>query len=105
MARIRRRGYVPVLCASVARNGVRQIEPAEDHRRWHRLAVPKRAQTRAKGVGESKGGSTMLITQTRRRFLATGAMAGGAVLLRAPPAPAGQGALETTTVRLPHKPT
>ena len=47
----------------------------------------------------------MLITQTRRRFLATVSMAGGAVLLRASPVPAAEGALETTTVRLLHKPT
>ena len=36
----------------------------------------------------------MLITQTRRRFLATVSMAGGAVFLRAPPVPAAEGALE-----------
>ena len=47
----------------------------------------------------------MLITQTRRRFLATVSMAGGAVFLRAPPVPAAEGALETTTVRLLRKPT
>jgi len=47
----------------------------------------------------------MLITQTRRRFLATVSMAGGAVLLRASPVQAAEGALETTTVRLLHKPT
>src|SRR5258708_39196902 len=99
MARIRRRGYVPVLCASVARNGVRQVEPAEDHRRWHRLAVPKRAPTRAKGVGESEGGATKLIPQTRRRFLATVSMAGGAVFLRSPPAPAAVGTRGTTPAR------
>ena len=42
----------------------------------------------------------MTRTQTRRRFLATLSMAGAAGLLRAPPASAGEGALETTTVRL-----
>ncbi len=47
----------------------------------------------------------MLSTQTRRRFLATVSMAGGAVLLRATPVPAAEGTLETTTVRLLHKPT
>ena len=46
----------------------------------------------------------MPMTQTRRRFLATVSMAGGAGSLRAPPA-AAEGALETTTVRLLHKPT
>ena len=47
----------------------------------------------------------MPIMQTRRRFLATVSMAGGAVLLRAPPVLAAEGTLETTTVRLLHKPT
>ena len=47
----------------------------------------------------------MPMMQTRRRFLTTASMAGGAVLLRAPPAPAAEGLLETTTVRLLHKPT
>ena len=30
--------------------GLDQVEPAEDHRRRHRLALPERAQTRAEGV-------------------------------------------------------
>jgi NitT/TauT family transport system substrate-binding protein len=42
----------------------------------------------------------MLIIQTRRRFLTTLSVAGGAVLIGATPAPAAEGALETTTVRL-----
>jgi NitT/TauT family transport system substrate-binding protein len=41
------------------------------------------------------------MVQTRRRFLTTMSMAGGAILLGAPPAPAAQEPLETTTVRLP----
>src|SRR5262245_49427050 len=42
----------------------------------------------------------MRITQTRRRFLTTLSAAGAAGLLRAPPAPAAEGSLETSTVRL-----
>ena len=42
----------------------------------------------------------MPIVQTRRRLLTTLSLAGAAGLLRAPPARAAEGALETTTVRL-----
>ena len=42
--------------------------------------------------------------QTRRRLLTTLALAGAAAVLRAPPAPAAEGALETTTLRLPKTP-
>jgi NitT/TauT family transport system substrate-binding protein len=42
----------------------------------------------------------MPIMQTRRRFLATLSLAGAAGLMRAPPALATEGPLETTTVRL-----
>ena len=42
----------------------------------------------------------MPMTQTRRRFLTTLSLAGAAGLVRAPPALAAEGALETTTVRL-----
>src|SRR5215472_2514066 len=42
----------------------------------------------------------MGMLQTRRRFLATAAMAGSAGLVRARPARAGEGDLETTTVRI-----
>jgi NitT/TauT family transport system substrate-binding protein len=43
----------------------------------------------------------MPMTQTRRRFLTTISLAGAAGLIRAPRALAAEGALETTTVRLP----
>jgi NitT/TauT family transport system substrate-binding protein len=43
----------------------------------------------------------MATMQTRRRFLTTASMAGGAILLGAPPAPAAEGPLETKTLRLP----
>ena len=37
--------------------GLDQVEPAEDHRRRHRLALPERAQTRAEGVSaKGQGG-------------------------------------------------
>ena len=39
MARIRPRGHAPLLCAATARSRDDQIEPAEDHRRRHRLAL------------------------------------------------------------------
>ena len=42
----------------------------------------------------------MSSTQTRRRFLTALSLAGTAGFLRAPPALAGEGALETTSVRL-----
>jgi NitT/TauT family transport system substrate-binding protein len=42
-----------------------------------------------------------MITQTRRRFLRTVSIAGAASLVRAPRVLAAEGALETTTVRLP----
>jgi NitT/TauT family transport system substrate-binding protein len=44
------------------------------------------------------------MTQTRRRFLATAAMASVASALRAPQVSAADGALETTTIRLPKGP-
>jgi NitT/TauT family transport system substrate-binding protein len=43
----------------------------------------------------------MPLIQTRRRFLTTLSLAGAAGLLRPPRASAAEGALETTTVRLP----
>ena len=42
----------------------------------------------------------MKLVQSRRRFLTSLSAAGGAVLLGAPQAPAAEGSLETTTVRL-----
>jgi hypothetical protein len=45
MARIRRRGHGPLLRPALARGGIHQVEPTEDHRRKHRLAIPQRAQT------------------------------------------------------------
>jgi NitT/TauT family transport system substrate-binding protein len=47
----------------------------------------------------------MPIMHTRRRFLTTASVAGGTILLGSPPAPAAEGPLETTTVRLPRTPT
>ena len=98
-----RRGHDAVLCAAVARSGHDQIDPAEDHRRRHRLALPERAQTRAEGVSgrAGKGRLQMPMTQTRRRFLSALAAAGAAGLLGTPRALAGEGPPETTTIRLP----
>src|SRR5215510_5294485 len=47
----------------------------------------------------------MTMIATRRRFLVTLSMAGAAALTRVPPARAAEERLETTTVRLLHKPT
>src|SRR5215470_16438225 len=104
MAGVRRRGHDPVLCSAPARSGLRQIEPAEDHRGRHRLAFPRRAQTRAEGVNdESKGGFQIPIRQTRRHFLTYAlAMAGTSALADAPQAFALEGALETTAVCFLH---
>ena len=41
MARIRSRGHDPVLCPAPARSRLHQVEPAEDHRRRHRLALSR----------------------------------------------------------------
>jgi NitT/TauT family transport system substrate-binding protein len=46
----------------------------------------------------------MPVVQTRRRFLTTLSLAGAAGLVGAPPAPAAEGALETTSVRLAKNP-
>jgi NitT/TauT family transport system substrate-binding protein len=46
----------------------------------------------------------MTITQSRRRFLTNLSLAGGAILLGAPPAPAAEGPLETTMVRFARNP-
>ena len=43
----------------------------------------------------------MPIMQTRRRFVATTAMAGAAAIIRAPSLTAAEATLETTTIRLP----
>jgi len=45
------------------------------------------------------------MNQTRRHFLATLSLAGAAALARVPPARAAEDSLETTTLRLLHKPT
>src|SRR5262245_48910581 len=48
-------------------------------------------------------GNSMPMTQTRRRFLTNASMAGGAILLRAPPVRADE-RLETTSLRLVKSP-
>src|ERR1700752_1395128 len=101
MARIRPRGHDPLLCLAPARSRLHQIEPAEDHRRRHRLALLERAQTRAEGVThKTTGRLPMPPTQTRRRFLTTLSLAGAAGLVHAQPALAGEGAPEITAVRI-----
>jgi NitT/TauT family transport system substrate-binding protein len=46
----------------------------------------------------------MPIAQNRRQFLTTLSLAGAASMVRAPPSPAAEGSLETTTVRLMRAP-
>src|SRR5215469_7864231 len=68
MARIRRRGHRPVLCTASARSGLYQIDPTEDHRRRHRLALPKRAKTRAEGIGGPGPSAEGIVMVPRRVF-------------------------------------
>ena len=44
-----------VLCVARTRRGLHQVDPANDHRRRHRLALPRRGQTRAEGVNRAHG--------------------------------------------------
>ena len=48
-------GHDPVLLAAPARGRHDQVEPAEDHRRWHRLALPQRAQARVEDMSRWLG--------------------------------------------------
>src|SRR6516164_1970693 len=98
MAGIRSRGYDALLGASPARGGTDQVEPAEDHRRWYRLAFSERAQARAEGVSRKRG-TLMPNMQTRRHFLTGAALSGAASLARGPALMAAERPLETTTVR------
>ena len=50
VARLRPRGHAAVLRVAAARGGHDQVEPAEDHRRRHGLALPRRAEARAEDV-------------------------------------------------------
>src|SRR6516165_1089905 len=54
MAGIRRRGYDPVLCLTSARDGLHQINSAEDHRRRYQLALFERTQARAEGLAKGE---------------------------------------------------
>src|SRR5271168_1167413 len=100
MAGIRPGGYAPLLCAAAARIGIRQIDPAEDHRRRDRLALLRPAQTRAEGVTAKQREVSMPVTQTRRRLLAMLSMAGAASIVRTPQALGAEGPPETTSVRI-----
>jgi hypothetical protein len=54
MAGVRRRGRRAVLGSAHARGGLHQVNPAKDYRRTHRLALPRRAKTRAEGVNRAR---------------------------------------------------
>jgi hypothetical protein len=83
-------------------NGLDQIEPAGDHRRWEWLALFERAQTRAEGI--SGKGFAMRTIQTRRRFLTTLSLAGATGFVGAPSALRAEALMETTAVRLVRDP-
>jgi hypothetical protein len=96
VARVRRRGHSSLLCAAGTRGRHYQINPAEeDYRRWARLALLERDQTRAEGV---KWRHPVAAMQTRSRFLTTLSLVGPATLVRTLRT---DGVLETTSVRLP----
>src|SRR5215472_10107215 len=50
MARVRSGGHDSVLRIALARSGLNQVEPPENHRRRYGLAFFERAQTRAEDV-------------------------------------------------------
>src|SRR5690242_1859180 len=55
MAGVRPRGYGPLLFPAPSRSRLYQIKPAKDHRRRHRLAFLRRAQTRVEGMSKRSG--------------------------------------------------
>ena len=57
VARVRPGGLAAVLRASAPRGRHDQLDPAGDHRRGHRLALPQRDQARAEGVSHADGRS------------------------------------------------
>src|ERR1700751_1311489 len=77
MARVRSRGYDPVLCLAPARRRPDQVNAAEDYRRRRRVAFFGRCQTRVEGVSPKRR-FPMPIIQTRRWFINSIALAGGA---------------------------
>src|SRR5262252_6432094 len=88
MAGARPRGHCALLRAAPARGRDDQVEPAEDHRPGHRLALPQRAQEGAEGM-------------RRREFLRTTAV--GAAIgcsITRPRSTAAEPPPETTTVRI-----
>src|SRR5215472_18386715 len=93
MARIRPRRHDALLRIAPARIGLHQIEPTEDHRRGHRLALPERTETRIEGM-----------TMDRRHFMGGIAGAVGGPLLRPVSISAAEVAPETTAVTLAKTP-
>src|SRR5205085_4298728 len=100
MAGLRCRGHGTVLRVAAARGGPDQIDPAEDHRRRHRLALSERIETRAEGVNAKHRGGVQMALLHRRRFIGGLAAIGAAGVVGMPQARAAEGGLETTTVRL-----
>src|SRR5215469_4979731 len=99
MTGIRPRGYAPLLGAAAARAGIHQIDPAEDHRRRHRLALLRPAQTQAEDISAKGRELPMPTIYTGRRLLKTLSAAAAAITGMPRVLTAGE-ALETTTVRI-----
>src|SRR2546427_11324264 len=58
VASVRPRGHPPLLLAPPARGGTDQVEPSEDHRPRHRLAVPQRAEEGVAGIVSTAVGTS-----------------------------------------------
>src|SRR6266481_2915992 len=57
VAGVRSRGLGPCLFAPAARGRNDQVEPAEDHRGWHGLALPQRTEEGVEGIAcRARGG-------------------------------------------------
>ena len=94
----------PLLRPAPTRGGRHPVEPDQDHRRRHRLAVPRPGQARAEGVTAVRAPPRrlpMTLMQSRRDFAATLSLAGAAALTGVAPCFADEGPPEITTIRLP----
>src|SRR5437870_6204210 len=72
-ASVRPRGHPPLLLAPPARGGTDQVEPAEDHRERHRLAIPERVEEGAEGVVDATNRS--FVNRPRIRWAHAGHLA------------------------------
>src|SRR6516164_10855261 len=101
MAGLRRRGHDPVLRPAPLRIGSDQVEPEQDPRRTHRLALFKRAQAGAEGVSaDGERRLPMTLIHTRRHFLARLSIAAAAGATGTRYTRAADGDPETRSVRI-----